>query len=268
MGFLGVVEKLRDGKTARSADVNGVAPFQRILIVVQADKCVGLVKVRKLQCCGPGDGVDGVLQGIGEIVTQCVEGAGARRGGKAADANADRVNGPPAEAFDQRIAGFFHFESAFDKVFVIDRHGHRAVVAEKIGCVEHKHMQRVALDPLSAVQQPAQRSNGGGGCHAESVFQGPHGAHLIGDGADAADTGDDIGYFFNGAVSQEGFEVARGFENIQFRFDHLVVFDLEVKAAFSFDAGEQVNFVGFFPGNGVLITHDVGSLCERLRTRR
>ena len=61
-----------------------------------------------------------------------------------------------ADERHQRVAGLLHLQPLLDDLAVVARHLDRARVAEEVGCVQHVDVQRVALDPLAAVEQPAQ----------------------------------------------------------------------------------------------------------------
>ena len=84
-------------------------------------------------------------------------------------------------------------------------------------------MQHVALDPLAAVQQVAQRADGGVDLveDAQGLFQGVAGAHLVGDRADAADAGGDVRHFAEVAAAQEGLEEPRRLVDLQPRLGPL-----------------------------------------------
>ena len=54
------------------------------------------------------------------------------------------------------VADLLQLEAALHDVGVVARHLDRALVAEEIGRVQHVDVQRVALDPFAAIEQPAQ----------------------------------------------------------------------------------------------------------------
>ena len=61
--------------------------------------------------------------------------------------------------------------------------------------MQHHDMQRMALDPFAAIDQPPQRPQLPVDLDAEGVLDRMHRAHLIGDRADAADAGNDVRAF-------------------------------------------------------------------------
>ena len=65
------------------------------------------------------------------------------------------------------------------------------------------------------------------------------GAHLVGDGADAADAGDDVQDLVGRPALDDALEVAGRLEDAQVRLDHLAVADDEPQRALALDAGES-----------------------------
>ena len=124
---------------------------------------------------------------------------------------------------------------------MIARHRDRIGIAEKIRCMQHHHMQRMALDPFAAIDQPPQRSQLPADRDAKGVLDRMDGAHLIGDRADAADAGDDVGSFHVAAAAQERLEEARRLENTELGRHEAAIADVQVERAFAFDAGEVID---------------------------
>ncbi len=80
-----------------------------------------------------------------------------RRAIESADAHVDRMDLPPAQQLDRfRCRPSSARGPALDHVAMVLRHLDRAGIAEEIGRMQHVDVQRVALDPLAAVEQPAQ----------------------------------------------------------------------------------------------------------------
>ena len=67
---------------------------------------------------------------------------------------------PAADERDEVVAGLLERERAFDEHAMVAGELDRARVAQEVRGVEEVHVQRVALDPLAAVQQAAQGANG------------------------------------------------------------------------------------------------------------
>ena len=84
-------------------------------------------------------------------------------------------------------------------------------------------MQGVALDPLPAVQQAAQRADRGLHLDTEQVLEGVDRRELVGDGADPADPGDDIDDLVGRPADDQPLEEARRLEDPEPCFDDLAV---------------------------------------------
>ena len=79
-------------------------------------------------------------------------------------------------------------------------------------------MQRVTLDPLSAVQEPTQRCDPGVDDEPEGLLYGADCAHLIGHWTDSTDARGDIRRLGTMAASEERLEESWRFEDLQLRF--------------------------------------------------
>ena len=93
-----------------------------------------------------------------------------------------------------RLPAFFSSQRPLRRLGVVAGHREGALVAEEVGRVEHEDVQRVALDPLAAVEQPAQRAELPRRPRRRGASSAWHGAHLVGDRADAADPRGDVGH--------------------------------------------------------------------------
>src|SRR3990170_4175106 len=93
-----------------------------------------------------------------------------------------------------------------------------ALVTEEVGRMQQVDVERVALDPLAAIDQPAERAQRPVDRYPERVLHRVDGAHLIGDRADAADARGDVGRFGEGAAAQERLEEAWRLENAEVCF--------------------------------------------------
>ena len=123
-------------------------------------------------------------------------------------AAADRARAP-------RCPVFFSCEAALDGRGLVARELDGAVVAEEVGCVEHVDVERVALDPLAAVEEPAERPQRLGQLDAADVLHRVHRARLVRDRADAADARGDVGRLEERAAAEERLEEARRLEDPQ-----------------------------------------------------
>ena len=102
---------------------------------------------------------------------------------------------PSAEERDDVVADLLEFQRPFHDFGMVARHLDGVVVAQEIGRVEHEDVERVALDPLAAVEQAAQRTQRPLDLHVEGALQRMDRAHLVGHGTDAADARRDIRRF-------------------------------------------------------------------------
>ena len=71
------------------------------------------------------------------------------------------MNLASAQQLHNAVADLFQPQGALDHGAVIRGHGDRVRIAEEIGRVQHVDMQRVALDPLAAIEEAAQQPHRG-----------------------------------------------------------------------------------------------------------
>jgi hypothetical protein len=173
------------------------------------------------------------------------------------------VDRPPAEERDDGVARLLDPQALLDHVLVVFGHLDRTRVAEEIRRVQEEQMEPVALDPLAAVEQSAQAADGRARDEAEGALNRAHGAHLVGDRADAADPRDDVGDLPDPAAAQEGLEEPRRLEDRQARLlDHAAPC-AQVERALPLHAGKHVDLV-----DPLLSAHAARSLCGRPRPTR
>ena len=115
-----------------------------------------------------------------------------------------------------------------------------AVVAEEVGRVEHVDVERVALDPLAAVEEAAEHPDRLGQLDAADVLDRVDRARLVGDRADPADPGGDVRRLEEGAAAQERLEEARRLEDPQLDVLDRAVPEPHRHRALALDAGEVV----------------------------
>jgi hypothetical protein len=145
----------------------------------------------------------------------------------------------PAGDPHQRVARLLQAQRALDDRRMIARHLERARVAEEVGGVEEEHVQRVALDPLAAVQEAAQRADRLGHLDAARRLDRRHRAGLVGDRADAADARGEVGHLGVRAPAQERLEEARRLVDAQAHVLHAPVAHAHVQRALALDARER-----------------------------
>ncbi|HKM61147.1 MAG TPA: hypothetical protein VJY39_01525, partial [Acidisphaera sp.] len=160
---------------------------------------------------------------------------------EAPGADADRMDFAPAEDAHQLVAGLLQRQAGAHALAVILRHADAVRIAEEVRRVQHQHVQRMALDPFAAVDQPPQRAQLAADGHAERILDRVRGAHLVGDRADAADAGDDVRQLGVGPAAQERLEEARRLVDPQLRRGDAAVADRQVERAFALDTGEDVD---------------------------
>lgn len=129
---------------------------------------------------------------------------------EAADADVDGVDGAAAEQFHDGVAGLLEPEALLDMRAVGTSEADDAVGSEEVRGMQHVDVQGLALDPFAAVEQPAQRGQLPVHDDSAGVLDRAAGAHLVGDRADAAHPGGDVGRFGVGASAQERLEESRG----------------------------------------------------------
>ena len=150
--------------------------------------------------------------------------------------------GAAADRLHEGVAGLLDQQAALHHRAVFGGHRDRAVVAQEVRRMEHVHVERVALQPLAAVQEPPQvpdrpvvdRDPAG-------VLHRPHGAGLVGDRADAADPRRDVRRLRERAPAQEGLEEAGRLIDAQLHVGHAIAVDADVHRALALDPGQGVN---------------------------
>ena len=150
------------------------------------------------------------------------------------------------------IAGLLEPERPLDQHAMIAGELDRAGVPEEVRGVEEVHMQGVALDPLAAVQQPAQGRDRRVDLDAGRVLERVDGAHLVGDRADPADARDDVQDLVRRPAANQPFEVAWCLEDPEVRLDDVAVLDDQPERALAFHAGETLDLeaLGLRPAPG------------------
>ena len=81
---------------------------------------------------------------------------------ESADAHVDGMDLAAAEQVHDLVPGLLQAQSALDLRGMVLGHADGVLIAEEVGRVQQVNVQRMALDPFAAVQQPPQRPNGPG----------------------------------------------------------------------------------------------------------
>jgi len=208
---------------------------------VQRDQLRLAVDVGEAQRRGPGHGPQRDLEGALERLRERAQLTHGRGAVEAADAEVDRVHLPAADRRDEAVAHLLERERLLDDLAVVTRHLDHAAVAEEVGRVQHVDVERVALDPFAAIDQPPQVADRAlVDRHPACVLHRPYGAHLIGDRADAADSRGDVGGLGERAAAKQRLEEARRLVDAQLDVDDLAPVELDVHRALALDAREVI----------------------------
>ncbi len=173
---------------------------------VERHELVVLLVVGEVEPGGDPDGLEGDLARPLELGHERRQLALAGRAVPAAHLDVDRMHLAAADDGHELVSDLLHLERARDDVGRVAGQLDRARVAEEVGGMEHEDVQGVALDPLPAVQEPAQRAQLAVDLDAAGLLHRVHRAHLVGDRADAADPGGDVGRLGEAAPAQERLE--------------------------------------------------------------
>jgi hypothetical protein len=209
-----------------------------LLRVAEGDELVILLDFRELEARDEPDGLLGELEGADQLRPHREELLGLRAAVEAADPDVHGVDLAAPEDRHERIADLLELEAVLHRLRVLLGEGDGVGEAEEIRRVEEIDVERVALDPLPAVQEPAELPQLPVDGDAERPLHGVAGAHLVGDRADAADPGRDIRGLRVGSPAQEPFEETRGLEDPELHVLDCPVADPQLDGAFAFDPGE------------------------------
>src|SRR4051794_33700031 len=102
------------------------------------------------------------------------------------------MNRTSTEHGNESVARLPERQGALDHRAVVLGKLDRARVTEEVGRMKQVHVQRVAFDPFAAVEETAQHAYLWLDLDAEERFECVDSAHLVCDGADTADAGDDV----------------------------------------------------------------------------
>ena len=105
-------------------------------------------------------------------------------------------------------------------------------------------VQRVTVDPLPAVQQPAQLPQGRVDRHPARVFDGVAGTDLVGDRADPAYPRGDVGRLGVGAPTQERLEESGRLVDVEFDPLDGTAVERDMQCAFAFHTGQRADGEG------------------------
>ena len=217
------------------------AALDRVLArLAKRHEGVVLLEVGEVEAGHPARELDGRVAGPLELRHERGELGPRRRAVHAADAEVDRMHGAPADDVHDRVAGLLQAQRHLDEVAAVARHLDGAVVAEEVGRVQHRRVQHVALDPLAAVDEPAQQPHLLGQLDPAHRLHRVARARDVGDRADAADARRDVGRLGELAAAQQRLEEARRLEDLELHLLDLVAADAHEHRALALDAREVV----------------------------
>ena len=137
--------------------------------------------------------------------------------------------------------------------------------------MQHVDVQGVALDPLPAVEQPAHQPDLLRDPDTADVLDRVARAHLVGDGADAADPRGDVRWLGVSTAAQQCLEEPRRLVDPELHVGDVPVAQHHAHGALALDAGQRVHSE-LAPRPGALVRHRVGSgsveVSRALRRRR
>ncbi len=124
------------------------------------------------------------------------------------------------------VAGLFQAQALLHDRLMVTCHRDGVGIAKEIRRMQHIHVERVALNPFSAVEQTSQQPHGRINFNAESTLDGVYSTHLIRNGADSANAGHKIGDFGEVPAPQQSLEETRRFVDLQFDVLNLIALEL------------------------------------------
>jgi len=254
LGPVGLVTTLMEDAVADPAGTTAFVCGPEIMMQRSAEALVNLgmaatdIRVsleRNMRCgtgeietCYPAHGVQRAVERPAQRLGQRDELGPGRDPVEAAEADVDRVDGPAADHLHDGVPGLLQGQAALDEVAPGRGHLDPAGVAEEIGRVQQVDVQRVALDPLPAVQQPAQVGERPADGHAAGVLDRGARGQLVGRRADTADPGGDVRGLGVGPAAQERLEEAGRLVDVQPRVSDRAAVRLDVQGALALDPGQ------------------------------
>ncbi len=188
----------------------------------------------------PPDGLEGGLAGTLERFDQRAELPAGRRAVEAAHTDVDRMDLAPADECHHFVTRLLQGETTLDRLGRVAGQLDRAGVAEEIGRVQHVDVERMALDPLAAVEKPAKDPDRLRYLDAAQVLERVDGTRLVGDRADAADPGRDVRRLDGRTAAEERLEETRRLEDPQLDVLDLAVLQSHGHRTLAFDPSEIV----------------------------
>ena len=207
----------------------------------ERDELAEPLVVGEVEAGHPPDGVEREVAGALEAGCEAGQLPLGRHPVEATDAHVDGMDGPTTDQLDQLVADLLQLEATLHHVPMVGGEVDDPVVAEEVGRVEEVDVERVALDPLPAVEEAAQVGEGTVDRDAAQRLDGVAGAHLVRHRADAADPGGDVRRLGVGPPPQHRLEEARRLVDPQLDGAQDPVTDDDVHGPLALDAGQRVD---------------------------
>ena len=150
------------------------------------------------------------------------------------------MNFPASHQSHDPVSRFFQAQALLHDRLMVTRHGDGIGIAEEIRRMQHVYVKRMTFNPFSAVEKPSQLPHGRIDRDTEGALDGVYRAHLIRDGTDSADAGDNVGKFREVPAAEKGLEETGRFVDVQLYVLNLIPFELDVKRTFPFDSRQNI----------------------------
>ena len=217
------------------------AALDRVLVRArQRDELAIDGAIREVEACDPAHRFERGDPRPLERLAELEELAARRRAVEAADAHVDRMDLPAAHDGHEAVARLLQGKSSLDRGGCVPRELDRSGIAEEVGCVKHVDVQRVALDPFAAVEEPTQQPDRLRDVDAAEALEGVDGARLVRDGADPADSRGDVRRLEERPPAQQRLEEPRGLEDAQLHMLDPIAVEHDPHRALAFDAREVI----------------------------
>src|SRR5215212_7673209 len=154
----------------------------------------------------------GDLQRPGERSLDCPDLVSSERPRKATNPDGNGMDRPPSNQLHELVAGLLEREPGFDRGPMIAGELEAARIAEEVRKVQQVDVQRMAFDPLAAVEEAAESANRWIDLDPQAMLERMDGGHLVGNRADPADPGNDVDDLVRRPPDHQAFEVTRRLE--------------------------------------------------------
>ena len=134
------------------------ALVERVFVgVAQRDELVVLLELGELEAGDPSDRLIALARATSSA-RRAAQLALRRHAIESADPHVDRMDLAPAEQGDDGVSDLLQLKPRFTASRIVVAMRIASGIAEEVGRMQHVDVQHVALDPLAAVEQAAQRA--------------------------------------------------------------------------------------------------------------